>query len=252
MEFKKFTKQDEGVEYQVFEETDFEYLNPKDYFKETRIKQAYHLLNLDILSSNIASSSIITNQMVYLKAVQVWEEFSKEIDSTEIPNQLISILTASTKNEQVKLLKGATINPMELFAWLIKAGNDFGYCYSQYIVHYYPNNVNQSDLPKFFHLDNNVMKKVGPTNLTDEELKNIIFNRKVTISKFLDKGNEWHCLFITYSSLAGKEGWQGGQPHYHYISDKFGMSREKVLSELKSRNYNLGSLPHINLLDYSM
>lgn len=52
------------------------------------------------------------------------------------------------------------------------------------------------------------------------------------------------------SQTTGKESCKDGQPHYHYISDKFGMPRDKVLAELKSRDYSLGLLPHIDLLDY--
>lgn len=78
----------------------------------------------------------------------------------------------------------------------------------------------------------------------------MIENRKVVVAKLLDKCDEWHCFFVTYDSLKGKELWQNGQPHFHYISDKFGLSREEVVKSLKDRKYNLGSLPHINITDY--
>jgi len=101
-------------------------------------------------------------------------------------------------------------------------------------------------------LRNRLLKKVGDTNLTDGQLKELLIKRKKTIAKFLDKGDSWHCSFITYASLQGKDGWNQGQPHFHYISDKFNIPRETVINRLKSRKYNLGSLPHIKLNGYKI
>ena len=53
-----------------------------------------------------------------------------------------------------------------------------------------------------------------------------------------------------YTNLKGKESWKDGQPHFHYISDKFGIPREKVVEQLKSNNYSLGCLPHIDIIGY--
>lgn len=93
------------------------------------------------------------------------------------------------------------------------------------------------------------MKTAGETKLTEGQLKNVINHRKVTISKFLDKGDLWHCFFITYNSIGGKDKWQDGQPHYHYISDKWGFNRKDAVERLKSTNYPPTSV-HITLTDY--
>ena len=85
--------------------------------------------------------------------------------------------------------------------------------------------------------------------MTDGELVQAVDHRKRTISKFLDKNGSWHCFFLTFDSRKGKESWKGGQPHYHYISDKFGIPRSKVVKELKSKKYKLGALPHIDHLE---
>jgi len=57
-------------------------------------------------------------------------------------------------------------------------------------------------------------------------------------------------LFLTFDSLKGNETWRDGQAHYHYISDKFGIPRQKVVEQLKSGKYRLGTLPHIDLVGY--
>ena len=77
----------------------------------------------------------------------------------------------------------------------------------------------------------------------------VIEQRKVIVAKFFDRGSEWHCLFLTFNSLAGKENWKGGQPHLHYISDKYGLTREEAVNRFKSNNYPSTSV-HIDLLGY--
>lgn len=105
-------------------------------------------------------------------------------------------------------------------------------------------------MPKLVEIKDDKVSKVGNTTLTDGQLKQAVDHRKVVVAKFIDKEDEWHCIFLTYDSIRGKESWKGGQPHYHYISDKFGIPRAEVLNQLKSRIYNLGSLPHIDLVGY--
>lgn len=69
------------------------------------------------------------------------------------------------------------------------------------------------------------------------------------MAKFLDKGDTWHCFFTVYRSLRGEESWQDGQPHFHYISDKWGISRKDAVEQLKGDKYPSTSV-HISLLGY--
>jgi hypothetical protein len=69
------------------------------------------------------------------------------------------------------------------------------------------------------------------------------------VVKILERDDEWHCFFITYNSLRGDESWKQGQPHFHYISDKFGISKEELIKQLRSRDYKLGNLPHIDFME---
>ncbi|RYD53439.1 MAG: hypothetical protein EOP52_04715 [Sphingobacteriales bacterium] len=80
-------------------------------------------------------------------------------------------------------------------------------------------------MPLLVEARGNYINKVGDTDLTDGQLRQAIDHRKVIVAKFFDNGDQWHCLFFTYESLGGKESWNDGQPHYHYIYDKFGLSR---------------------------
>ena len=86
-------------------------------------------------------------------------------------------------------------------------------------------------------------------SITKGEVKNLIEQRKVIVSHFFDKDDNWHCFFTTYNSIGGKENHKGGQPHFHYISSAFGISREDFLESMKSGQYKSTSI-HIDLLEY--
>jgi hypothetical protein len=184
------------------------------------------------------------------EAIKNFDEKFTELSKIKIPENFISVLTAGSKKEQVKLLKGQSITPDQLLAFLFRAHTEFGFSFSQYIGEHNHKGLDVSQMPIVVEIKDNEVRKVGKTTLSDGQLKHAVDQRKVIVSKFLDNGKEWHCLFLTYDSIKGKETWKNGQPHYHYISDKFGIPREKVVEQLKSNNYSLGSLPHIDLLDY--
>lgn len=96
------------------------------------------------------------------------------------------------------------------------------------------------------------IQKFGKTELTDGQLKQALEQRSVKIAKILEKDGEWHCFFITYNSIRGKENWRNSKPHFHYISNYFGISKKAVVEQIKSKKYKLGNLPHIALDDYGI
>lgn len=179
-------------------------------------------------------------------------EIIKEFRSVEIPENLINLLSTTKKKEQEKLLKGLRITPDILMSFLIYVG-DKEFLFSQYSSKFYPKGTDEEKLPfAFMENKDGAVKKFGDTKLTDKQLKHILNERNVKIAKFIEKDNMWHCFFITYKSIRGKEKWEEGQPHFHYISNFFGISKENVIKEIKSEKYNLGNLPHIALCDYGV
>jgi len=149
------------------------------------------------------------------------------------------------------LLKEAILTPKILMGLIITAEKT-GYTLSEYTGEHFPKNVDLSKMPQAYRVKKNGEVEIfGKTELTNGQLRQALEQRKVTIAKFLDKGEEWHCFFLTFNSLKGKETWLGEkQPHYHYISNAFELSREYVVKQIKSKKYNLGSLPHIKLENY--
>ncbi len=113
-----------------------------------------------------------------------------------------------------------------------------------------PNGLEGKKLPKLFHIkEDGTIHKVGETDLTDGELKNVIEHRKVIVSHFFEKDDFWHCFFLTYNSIGGKENWKNGQAHFHYISSSFGISKADFIESVRTGKYKSTSI-HIDLLDY--
>jgi len=155
----------------------------------------------------------------------------------------------SKKDAQIKLLKKQTFTSDQLIAFLFRAYLEYGFSFSQYTSENLHKGLDKSKLPRLIHLDGKEVKTVGPTTLSRGQLRQVVVQRKVIIAKFLDKGNQWHCFFGTLNSIGGKESWNDCQSHLHYISDKWEIPRDGVVTKIKGGIYP--STPvHIGLLDY--
>jgi hypothetical protein len=235
--------------YSIFEAKDVERVDPVKYFKEVfivpqisverRLIQAYmHFPDKDLMP------------FLYKKKLPEWEKEYQRIIEIVVPPNFLALLTSTSKKDQVRLMKEQSITPDQLIAFIFKAWNEFGFTFTTFSAEHYHNGLNTADLPKLIHVKGDAVEKIGSTSLSDGQMKQLVEHRKVTVTKLLEKGDEWHCLFVTYKSLRGEESWKGGQPHLHYISDKFGIPRETVINDLKSKYYSLNTLPHIDLLEY--
>ncbi|NOU16575.1 MAG: hypothetical protein HOO91_03330 [Bacteroidales bacterium] len=201
---------------------------------------------IDIVQKNKMALKTWEKEM-FDETFEKWKQEFETVRKTKVPENFIALFTTKSKDEQKKLLTKQRILPYELLAFYCQAYTDYGFTFSEYKSEHLPNDLKGKEFPNLFYEDNNEIHKIGETSLSDGQLKHAIKNRNVIVSRFLDKGNEFHCFFTTHKSLKGEESGRDGQPHFHYISDKFGHSRDKVLRELKSKNYKLGTLPHIDV-----
>jgi len=252
MRFGKIPDNEDGY-YLAFKMTDVEGLDPIAYFKEFNI-----LTNTNVLAElaylyakengiTIAESAI---QLEAIKqATQMWKERYQSIRSIPIPNEIKNLIVAKSKSNQQQALRSLELSPKKLESIMYWMYDSEGYSFSQYISTIYPEDIDDSELPDFIHLYNKKIITSGETSLTERQLRHSVEFKKSIISKFFDKDEHWHCFFISTNSIKGKESWNSGQPHFHYISDKFGHPREYVVKQLKSKNYKLGNLPHINLVN---
>ncbi len=244
---KIYPKEDGSGFFQIFEGSEVEFIDPTPYFLEwyLKIRLSQFTTQMSIEHPEIPLELVLTKLSDQIQN-DMANEFMKIID-IPIPNNFIKLLTCNSKKEQVQLLKGTTLHPFQLEALIIKAWNDYGYSFSNYKAEHRPKGYEDAKLPKLGVLKGNTIEAVGNTTLSKKQVKQVIEQRNVYISKFIDKGSTWHCFFITYNSLKGSENWNNGTPHYHYISDKFGINRDEVVRTLKSNKYKLGNLPHIIL-----
>jgi hypothetical protein len=236
--------------YFVSSSEDFNQINPIDYYADIHISIRI-LLEREIL---IAKKPPVTlkamEAFLYKRALHEWGIELEKMLKVSVPENFILLLTSESKKEQVRLLKDQSLTPEQLSSFLIKAYLNHGYLLSQFSREHLHNGLENVKLPTVIHIDGENVRKVGDTLLTDGQLTQLIKHRKVVVVKFLDNGTNWHCFFLTYKSISGKESWKNGQPHFHYISDKFGITREKVEESLKSKYYKLGALPHIDFKGY--
>lgn len=231
--------------------TDVEHVDPIKYLADRTIATRKAVYTLRLKLSKTAFPADAIEKVATKNANEDWEKHLAELKATEVPAGLVTLLGTATKREQVKLFRSISLTPESLWAFIFTAWAEHGFTYSSYHIEVYPKGTDVNAMPKLATLDpvTGQIKKVGPTGLTDGQIKAAITQRSVTSTHFLDRGAEWHCLFITYNSIGGKESWGNGQAHYHYISDKFGIPREEAVARFKSGNYPTTSV-HIPLLGY--
>lgn len=232
-------------DYTVYESSDFEYTDPVKHFRDVHLKVEFEFAKKYLLSIFPKFPAYLIEFESQRQALIEWEKSYKNYLNLELPKNFFELLNSDSKKEQIHLLKGQSITSDQLTALIIKAFINSEFTLSQYSASHYPQDIDPNDLPLITEIDNDDVIKIGKTSLSDSQLKHVVKFRNVTISKFLDNKKSWHCFFLTFKSIFGEESWHDGMPHVHYISDKFGLPRDKVVRELKNKNYKLGNLPHI-------
>ena len=234
--------------YHLFEQGEFEFLNPLDHYKSTSLhSMTKTMISVFRLKFPDFPQNVI-EKVAKEKANEFWQDKMSKLDNVELEGNLKNLLSSDKKAEQIKLLKGLSISSDQLFKFYLYAASE-GFTLSQYKGEELPKDISRSDMPKVTELKEEEVLKIGDTSLSDSQLKHAVNFRKKTIAKILDKDNEWHCLYITFKSIAGKESWQNGQTHFHYISHSFGISRDELVDRVK-KNDAPSSPVHINLNDY--
>lgn len=247
MKFKRIKDTSGTGHHSLVEVGNFEFVNPTEQIAEMLINVQMFLESDFLRFSGFPIDNPVGRKVLAKRALEEWDKKYKQLRELEIPASFLSILTSDSKKEQIKSLKGLSIDSEQLLAFLIRAGEDYGYLYSQYSRQHLPKGMDSRKLPTLAEVtEDGDVKIIGQTEFTKGQVKQSIEQRHVAVSKFLDKGDKWHCLFLTYKSLGGEESYKGGQSHLHYISSSWGLTREYVLEQLKSKNYKLPSLPHID------
>lgn len=243
---------DDGISYLAFSVGETDKVDPTAYYEDYFLRSRFILYCELIHNGMIAKSVHISKKDIEIVAArnsfEDWQNLKKVIYEIPIPEEFKKLLCSEKKKQQIQLLKNFKVTPFELLAYTFYAFKHERYLLTQVIGEHDPIGTESSKKPSLIHVDGEEVVTVGETDLSKGQLKQIVDQRKKTIARILERDNEWHCFFTTYGSLRGDESWKDGQPHFHYISDKFGIAKEVLIEQLKSRHYKLGTLPHIDLV----
>lgn len=207
---------------------------PFDYF---RYGHAYNAANLfqDVLK--VKCPIPIPEDLVRKFVLKQTDNMIAEKLANSSPNpaihQLIMDENLSNK-DRIKLLKNVSITPTDIL-WLNKETQEMGYLLDIYHEEKYPGKFDDRKHPLLFHKKKDgTIEKMGPTDMTEGEMRALLEQRKVVQARVYHKGNTWHCFYFTYKGLAGEEsGIMGSKPHYHYLSDKSGIKWDELVSRIR-------------------
>lgn len=248
MKIREIINKKTGQKLIIFGGEDFEKLKPSEYFLEFCLIS--RMMLLEPMETIGIKEPTKKGAETLIKVIEECSDLLKKFRKIQLPAKLVQLLEAKKKKEQIKLLKGLQINLDVFMAFLLYA-EDKGYTLSQYQSEHIPIDIDLTKMPLAYRQkEDGTIDKIGKTNLTDGQLKLALEQRSVKVAKILEKGDEWHCFFLTFKSIKGKENWKNGQPHFHYISNLFGIDKKEVIKQIKSKTYKLGNLPHIALVDY--
>lgn len=234
----------------IFSTDKVEKVNPVEYYKTYELEKRTISLRDLLNAKNPFLTSLLEDDFFIKNAEETLVGYFDQFENTKVHNNFLELLKTTRKKDQVKLLRGMTLNPDQLMSLIFKSYNDFGFIYSKYLFENLPNGLEGKKLPKLFHIkDDGTIEKVGETELSDGQLKNVIEQRKVIVSHFFEQGDIWHCFFLTYSSIAGKGNHNSGQPHFHYLSSRFEISKEDFIESMRTGNYKSTNI-HFDLLEY--
>lgn len=248
----KITDENGNGFYRIFWDDTVEKVNPVEYYKNFELnKRAIAYRDLLQMKNPFLSQKISSDFYVrFAKDEIAKEKFWEAKEQAEIPENFLTLLETARKKDQISLLKGLSINPDQLIALIFKSFKEHNYLYSRYRFENLPKDLTDKRKPKIADISKeDAVNIIGDTDLTEGQVKRMINERKVIIAHFLDRGDEWHCFFITYNSIGGKENHKDGQPHFHYISSAFGIKRDDFIKSMESGNYKSTSV-HIDLFGY--
>lgn len=151
--------------------------------------------------------------------------------------QILEILTNESLNfkKQKRLLRGLKFEIKDIL-WLYKVAENLGYLLDTTLVERHPAKCDVKKMPHVFYQNKDgLMDVIGDTDLTDAEMKAYLKERKVVQVRLFHNKEHWHCFYYTFKGLAGKEhGDMGSKPHYHYLSDKSGITWIQLQDRIKA------------------
>ncbi|MBZ9629432.1 hypothetical protein LB465_01475 [Salegentibacter sp. LM13S] len=252
MKITEITNKKNGEKFISVEGEDFENVDPVEHYKSSFISTRMIMRGIPYEELKGIKEPSEKSKKIFFEANKDWIRQYAKWKRIKVPNKLFELLNSNKKKQQKALLKGLVLTPDILMSFILEAYEKYDFKLSQYTSEHQAKGFKDSEKPFAYQLlENGEIRKFGKTDLSDGQLKQAIKHRVVTIVKFIENGEYWHCFFTNFKSLNGEEVWLGkNQPHYHYISNLFNIEREEVIGQLMSPKYKLGNLPHLKLEEY--
>ena len=250
MRTEKIWDKDNNSFLKAFYHDNIEKVNPVEYYTNFMIFKSM-VLERDMLESkDLFLAKTVPDSFLRKRAGEHSSELIASLRSDKVGERVLKIFETFRKKDQEKLWKNQTINPDQLFDLIFLSFEMYGYLYSNYRFEILDSGSKSKILPIVFYQNNDgQIEKIGKTNATEGELKNVLLHRKVIVAHLFEKKECWHSLFLTYNSLKGEENWNNGQAHFHYISSAFNLTKEEFIESMRSGKY-LSTKIHITLKDY--
>lgn len=207
---------------------------PFDYFRFLHAEQLYDIVRWTLKHKcPIDIPEHYVRQYVLKQVDELCEELLLSTSQKPEIHKLLTDDSLSYK-EQNKLLKGLTLKTADIL-WLNRDAQELGYLLDIYHEEKYPVKFDEKKKPVAYNMkEDGSVDTIGPTEMTDGEMRALLEQRKVVQARVYHKGEHWHCFYFTYKGLAGEEsGAMGAKPHYHYLSDKSGITWETLIQRIK-------------------
>ena len=217
---------------------DIEDADPKETLKNFHMRSITPVM-VRIFETKLGRLPFELFSAIREKANDMTETLLTETENEPFPSQITDLLEKDLKKkEQITILKGVSITTKQLGAIFLQAGKR-GYKFSCYRFKGKPKQYSEKDLPSFIRLlDDGSVDVWGKTTLTEGQLRDLIQSSEFLVARILDNGKHWHCFLQNSKSIQGKEpGKFGSQPHIHYFSDSFGVTKEDFVKCLKTGHY---------------
>lgn len=210
---------------------------PFDYFRYAYAELYYN--NLREILRNKCPIEIPEHYARQCVLIYIDKLMLQLLSSTSQKPEIHKLLMDDTLSykEQNELLKGQNLKAADIL-WLNKESQELGYLLDIYHEEKYPVKFEEKKKPVAYSMEEDgSIETIGFTEMTEGEMRSLLEQRKVVQARIYHKGEHWHCFYFTLKGLAGEEsGMMGAKPHYHYLSDKSGITWETLIQRIKECN----------------
>lgn len=206
---------------------------PYDYFRYAHAEQCFK--NFSWMLKHKCPIEIPEHYVRQFVLKQVDELSEQMLSSNSQKPEIHKLLTDVNLSykEQNDLLKGLTLKAADIL-WLNKEAQELGYLLDIHHEEKYPVKFDEKKKPVAYSMkEDGSVESIGSTEMTEGEMRALLEQRKMVQARVYHKGEHWHCFYFTFKGLAGEEsGVMGSKPHHHYLSDKSGITWEKLMQRI--------------------